>query len=393
MQEVISGNVFQPVATGAPASSIPARDDHPVPRLGIQNQTAPIGTNKFYGNFYLSDQTAPSWTHPYSVNWARGGGSTGSWGMVATHIDANQRVFGPDPDANPVRYFINPGGIQSLVMSATELGSSTTLTLDSITAFRANVNLSPSPGAEPAIVFPLVQGMGFVTGIYNGGTPVLQSGVFFRSFTKSNTDPKSGVTKYRITLEDGKVWLLYATSAEGVSLTFQAVNNGLAQATSNFNGFIQIAKLSEGEGAEEVYDAACGAYATDVTLSGSVSGSEGSYTMAFTKSGRSDTDLLMFALPHHVQSLTAQTLGGLTVVGLQTTTKGVARGIVANSWTLIESLPASLGFAPWSPETGSQGTLSAAAKAVIEDTAASEVSQDMEAQTNLDSMYYSGKVR
>jgi endo-1,3(4)-beta-glucanase len=47
-----SEKIFQPVATDEPPSVIPSRSDHPVPRLGI-DQEAPIGTNKFYANFFL----------------------------------------------------------------------------------------------------------------------------------------------------------------------------------------------------------------------------------------------------------------------------------------------------------------------------------------------------
>ena len=39
------------------------------------------------------------------------------------------------------------------------------LTMDTLTAFSANVNLIPDGAAKPAIRFPLVQGMGFVTAI------------------------------------------------------------------------------------------------------------------------------------------------------------------------------------------------------------------------------------
>lgn len=39
------------------------------------------------------------------------------------------------------------------------------LTTDTLTAFSANANLVPSGATTPAITFPLVQGMGFVTGI------------------------------------------------------------------------------------------------------------------------------------------------------------------------------------------------------------------------------------
>ena len=383
-----SENIFQPVGTGAPASVLASRPDHPVPRLGIQQQ-APISTNKFYANFFLGSQTSGTWTHPYSVAWSKGGGSTQSWGISISHVDANQRVYGPNATADPVEYFLNPIGIQSLVLSALELGTSTTLSMDTLTAFSANVNLLPSVEAPPAITFPLVQGMGFVTAIYNGGTPILQSGVLFNTITKATSNPLSGVTKYTILLEDGKTWLLYAT---GNPINFTIVNNTLVQATSNFNGFIQIAKNPGGQ-AEALYDAACGAYATTATLSGSVNGGSGAYTLSFSKAGMASNTLLMFALPHHAESFSPQTASAATSVQMQTTTKGLATAVIADSWTMLETLPTTMGFAPWSPSTGSQvPSFSAATIRAILSVAQSEVSQNMSDQTNLNSMYYSGKV-
>ncbi|KAL2075440.1 hypothetical protein VTL71DRAFT_383 [Oculimacula yallundae] len=386
-----SQNIFQPVATDAPPSVIGRRTDHPVPRLGIQPQSFPVGTNRFYDNFFLGSQTAPTWTHPYSVAWSRGNGATRSWGMTIVHIDYDQKVYGPDPNANPVKYFANPIGIQSLALSALELGESTTLSTDTLTAFSVNVNLSPSPGAAPTIIFPLVQGMGFVTGIFTGGTPILQTGVFFRSITKSSTNPKQGVTKYTILLEDGKTWLLYAYSTDGSGLEFTVVNPGLAQATSNFNGIIQIAK-NPGN-AESLYDAACGAYATTAVVSGSTRGSAASYTLSFSKGGLQDTTLVMFALPHLTQSFSPRTSSAMTDIRLATTTKGYATAITADSWTMEEIIPTTMGFAPWSPQSGSsRANFSSSAAAAIQAIAASEVSQDMSAQSDLDSMYFSGKV-
>src|SRR2546421_4542589 len=95
--------------------------------------------------------------------------------------------------------------IQSIILSAAELGTSTQLVTQSLAADSANVLLLPNSNSPPAIMFPLVQGMGFVTGIYNNSTPYVQSSVFFRSVVRVNQAPRGGVTKYRITLEDGKI--------------------------------------------------------------------------------------------------------------------------------------------------------------------------------------------
>ena len=75
---------------------------------------------------------------------------------------------------------------------------------DSLKAFSANVHLHPNAGAPPAITFPLVQGMGFVTGIYAGARPLIQSSVFFRAVNRAADFNRDGINKYRVVLEDGK---------------------------------------------------------------------------------------------------------------------------------------------------------------------------------------------
>lgn len=390
---VASTDIFEPIATNAPPSQIPQRSDHPVPRLGIQ-QARPISTNKFFQNFFLGTQAQGTWLHPYSIAWSKGSGVTQSWGMAVSHIDSNQLALGPVNTYGAVDYFINPIGIQSFVLSALELGSSTTLTTANITDMSALVQLRPSSSAAPAIEFPLTQGAGFVTAIYHGATPVIQSGIFFLNVTKVNTQPRPGVTKYRVALNDGKTWFLYATSTDGSTLDLQVVNNGLMQAISPFTGTIQVAKDPNGAG-EALYDAACGSYATGATVSGTAVGMQGTYTFTFDKAGLSGAPLLMFALPHHVQSFDDNTSSSLkSVLQLQTTTKGIANAVVADTWTMIETrLPVSMTFLPWSVTEGSKKTLSSAAQAKVLAVAQSELSQDISAQTNLNSMYYSGKVR
>lgn len=174
----VSSNIFEPVATSAPPSQISQKSDHPVPRLGIQ-QTAPISTNKFFQNFLLGSQSSTTFLHPYSIAWAKGQGASQSWGMSVSHIDANQLALGPVNTTGSVGYFINPLGIQSLVLSAAELGASTNLTSTNITDMSALIQLRPSAYAAPAIEFPLTQGAGFVTGVYNNVTPQIETGVFF----------------------------------------------------------------------------------------------------------------------------------------------------------------------------------------------------------------------
>jgi endo-1,3(4)-beta-glucanase len=101
----------------------------------------------------------------------------------------------------------------------------------------------------------------------------------------------------------------------------------------------------------------------------------------------------MFALPHLVESFSSTTKAAAKDVKLQTTTKGVATAVVADSWTMEEpDMPVGMGFAPWSPSLGNIAGLSEAAISSIQKVATSDLKQDMSAQSNGDSFYFSGKV-
>lgn len=316
--------------------------------------------------------------------------------MAVSHIDANQRAYGPPNTAingHPVQYFISPIGIQSIMLSATELGPSTVLTSDALQAFSANANLLPYPGSSTQIKFPLVQGMGFVTGIYSNLQPAIQSSVFFRSVVPAGS-PHPGIFKYRITLEDGKSWLLYARPNSRQDPRLLLESPTMLRGPPNWSGTFQVAKNPNGAAGEAIYDASAGVYATGATVTGSALEGIGSYQLHWTKAGSIPGNpiprLIMFALPHHVQSF--DTPQYETTLKLQTTTKGVATAVVADSWAMSESsLPTYIGFAPWSPSASGPKKLSAAAKRMIEGVATSEVRQNMGEQSNLDSMYFSGK--
>ena len=203
-------------------------------------QSNPVSTNKFYANLFLGTQGQGVWTHPYSVTWSKGSGNVGSWGMAVSHIDANQRADGPQNTAlpgAPIQYFINPVGIQSIILSAVELGPSTILTTTNLKAFSADAVLSPQAGSSSNITFPLLQGMGFITGVYSNLMPAIQSSVFFQSVTQVAS--RSGVFKYRIILDDGKSWLLYATPSNNQDPHLQLVSNTQIQGLRFWSGTMQ----------------------------------------------------------------------------------------------------------------------------------------------------------
>jgi endo-1,3(4)-beta-glucanase len=368
-----------------------------VPTLGIQEQQQKLQTNKFYANFFLGDQTAGTWTHPYSVSWPKGGGESGSWGLAVSHVERDIFVNGtrdPSLDAGDASFFEAPLGLESLVLSTTAFGPGTTLTTDSLTAFSVNVNLIAPNTQDAAITYPLVQGQAFTTAVYNGVTPIIKSGLGINNLTYVGQVANGSTYKYRTSVA-GVAWLVYITpSTSSYDATrFTLLDSGDIQGLSGFVGTIQVAKIPSGSSdAESVYDGSAGTYATTASISGSVEGTSGSYTLSWSKAGNTNQSLLMCALPHHVQSFSSNTANGATDVQLMTTTKGLATVIRADSWTMTEpNLPIDMGFAPWSPELGSVEAVSDAAESEIGAAALSELSQDILDQTNVGSLYYDGK--
>ncbi|KAI1943188.1 endo-1,3-beta glucanase [Ophidiomyces ophidiicola] len=387
-------NVFLPVSDGRVPLSIPKRGDHPIKPNHIINPTAPISTNKFFANFFLGNQQEYTFTLPYSVGWSKGTGPANSYGMAISHVDANQRVLGervPSIPGNPARFFYSPARLQSIILSATELGNSTTLSVAEPQAGSANVLLKPQPsGSNGTVSFPLVQGMGFVTAIYDNLQPLVQTGIFFRTVS-AVTCARRGIYKYITILENGARWVIYVTPANGVDPKFKLLSNHTIEGPRAFKGTIQVAK--DPGNADALYDRTSGVYPTSVSVSGLVTGATGTYQFSWAKAGNSkDTPLLMFALPHHVEAFDDSSKKSQTDLRLQTPTKGIATACLGDSWTMVEqNLPINMGFEPWQSSTSVRCCLPPASQKIIREAAASEMSQNMRSQTDLDSMYFSGK--
>jgi endo-1,3(4)-beta-glucanase len=356
----------------------------------VGNLDRPLQTNKFYGNWVLGSQAQPVWTHPYSLQWVHGEGNAQSWGMGIVHLDRSQITFSGDDI--PHQYYINPLGLHSMILSATELGSSTTLTTDSHQAFSVNANLSPSADASPLLTIPVTQGIGMVTGIYKSATPSIQTHIQFRTIDPPITI--GSTVKYRAHLEDNNTWLIYVTPSGSYNATGFQGDATTFVGPADFNGIIQIARCISGESEESIYDKSAGAYATGTTLSASTtaltSGASGSYTFSWTKAGNASQPLIMFALPHHVQSFDSDTANAKTSIVFATTTKGFATAVQADHMTLLEpNLPYDMDFGPMT--SLKRSPLSSNAIAAIVSASKTELNVDMSQQCNLDSMYFSGK--
>jgi endo-1,3(4)-beta-glucanase len=195
--------------------------------------------------------------------------------------------------------------------------------------------------------------MSFVTAEYRNASPLIQtSGKGFQG-EMSSPVLLGRSTKYRFKDCDGRDWLMYVNPASNIDYDATKMTKRDANTIvfpPNFKGTIQVAKSPPGTDTEALYDKTYGTFVTAAKLYATVNDTRGSYGFIYTKIGSGP--LLMFLLPHHVQSLDAEFKPGVTKLQLQTTTKGAATAVwaPADSLSFTESnLPTSMAFAPWTP--------------------------------------------
>lgn len=313
---------------------------HPISKKGIRGKDAPINTNKFYANTFLRNQDQPVWTHPYHIWWGRG--STGNqfrtWGMNVGHIDEKDLVM--SKGLGDVKEYSGPRKRQSLILTAMELRDKTVLTTHNHGPFSVEIHLTrdESKTAKADIEFPVVQGMSFVSSIYNDVQPVIQCpGAGFK-FIGNPVPIDHASIKHNIVDADNRTWLLYVKSTKergkGEPPVFTRPDRNSLVGPARFRGVIQIAKNPLGDEGEAIYNSAAGTYVKTATLSARANDERANYTFTYEKEGTKP--LLIFALPHHVQSLDPKLESRLTKLQLRTTTKGVARAIFTEKLTCVE---------------------------------------------------------
>ena len=395
--EIPPDNIFTPIQQDDILPQIPIGRHHPVPRTGVEDDDrTTMHTNSFYANAFLGQQNQPIWTHPYSIWWGKGTldvGMVQTWGMCISHIEEKDLVFEP---GDPAKGYINPLHKQHLVLSAVELDARTTLTTDTHLPFSVNINLKPHPEAqEPKITFPVVQGMSFITAGYRGATPMIQIGG--RGFVDLAgpivISPRT--VKYRLKDKAGRCWIVYVNPVASLdydATRFVRLNSNTLLGPPAFKGTIQVAKNPLGLEGEAIYDRASGAFVCEAKLTAVVPDGKGIYTFRYTKIGTSP--LLMFALPHHIQSLDPEMRNQVTNLCLRTTTKGMATAIWGDKLTFIEpNLPLTMHFSPWNPTMNANTKIRYPPEVLAFIAAAAErdLRRAMTERIPQDSLYFAGK--
>lgn len=394
MAEVAAQDLFVQIASDNPANVLMGSSIHPQLPINIaSNYTGtsgyPIETNNYYGNLLVGDGTNPVYVMPYSVFWQTGKG------LCAWNTDSTKYVFGSySTESTPgPHYYYSGVGNCPIGLSSAEMDSSQTMITSNLGHQSVHVEFAPGNQAG-SMVIPLVQGNAFLTSVYTNLTPQLFSGGAFTSFApvtfKAGTGAAAGMSKYRVTVNNGDTWLVYLHASSGGSTTMTQTSNALYTGPAGFSGILQIAKLPLNfvTTDEEVFDSAAGTYATQNVISGTASGASASYNFNFAPASVSGNPLLSFLFPHQVASVSVGTSSSLK---LWSNTKGQMQAYYGSSLSFTESdLPTDIHFLPWSP-LGNLQNYSVPALQAIAAAANTEAAEVMSQQTDLNSMYYSGK--
>ncbi|KAI8092572.1 endo-1,3(4)-beta-glucanase [Halteromyces radiatus] len=318
---------------------------HPFPPQFIVNGSNPddqqtVPTNSWMSNlFYPSaNNLASTNTDPYTIR-ILDKLVDGHPGLSVTQ--KQEKTIGGYPSMNNVpgssaAYMLNQV-VVDMRFSCQEWAtnrSSPTVQVTSWDHFGATVQLISGNNKAQSIEFPLARGMAYVTAHYHALTPhfITQYNILHVDCDEQHEQQINGTstiiytgTKFKLTLEDpnSSIFIIYALD-DPLHLVFSGTS-GLTT-SGPYNGTIRLAKLSNTSD-ESILDQ----YYTTWTTGGTVVPNEGSYTIQWKTQGQGEP--LIFAYPHHIQTLTNVEQ---TSLRLESATKGTMHAVIGNTWTLQE---------------------------------------------------------
>lgn len=377
-----------PLSATAPPSTLFEYRQHPIPlpmNYCKTKEIPTVETNKFYGNMFLGEQRCPIWTHPYSLWLTK---ELPFIGIAATHIRDEQKVF--DDKNDPPQFYFSPTNIKAFVFSSSEFA---TVPPESVSINFSNIKhmsiqLQLKLNDSQFVWFPIVQGMGFITAIYYNLTPSLQSAIGYRNLEMVWN--RGAMSKYHITLENNIVWTLYTISQEPINLSLVNGNSITADRVVNGCIFQLVADT-----AEEI-DQAANCYQIDADLKASIiqnNQGKARYTFEYKTNGSSSSGRpLIYALPHHIDSMTTGTLNKKIGSQLASTVCGMMSGFITDRIEMEILIPSEVQFEPYTMISDKERNYSPDVLNAMRNAAIIETGGDVINESNLDSMYFSGKV-
>ena len=373
----------------------------------ILSNGSPTPTNKFYGNLLLPNgQELPLWTHPYSLWYSKQDNS-----ICVSYVSANQRVF--DQNDSPPQFYFNPVGIKSLMFTTIQTVS-TSISIHSLTHMSCQLDLVDTQSQIPLIQFPLVQGTGLITALYKF-CPNLGSKICVKSMVGFQLFVRETPQRYKIILNDNKLWYLYCNdqSLELSLLNPQTIvsNREIIKDTT-----LQVTVWESNPSSIYLVDQIAGYYPVSCQISPLINSSStttnfdlAGYSFIYSIDGEPMLDqmsqnmprkCLIYALPHHMNRISNDFISKYGILSfLNSTVSGTMTGFITdrldmnnNDYIYDLNLMKSMSFHPMGFGSNPPVITDNETLQLIHNVARQEISQcNISDESNLDSMYFSGK--
>jgi endo-1,3(4)-beta-glucanase len=281
------------------------------PHAVFGGHAAPLPTDAFWENMVLDSGDFLTNAFPYHVNAQAAGVALSRPEMLTT---SNTFCYESAPVA--------------VVLGASE--AFTGHTVASWDPLSVTLKYAAASGSMSA---PIVYGMAYGTGLYDGLTPKISLPVGLGSVNGMAAGSAQGA-RFDLALNNGQKWILYASESVSVTWTANAVTFA-----APLKGWVRAALQTTAVTAA-VLDQHANAIPTGGALRLSATGDTGVVEFSWTKLGTGD--ILAFALPHHLDHLAKPNL----VTAGFTSVRGQIRGVSGDLWQLQYPLSPALRAAP-----------------------------------------------
>ncbi|ODV60536.1 endo-1,3(4)-beta-glucanase [Ascoidea rubescens DSM 1968] len=329
-------------------------------------------------------------------------------GFAISQTTSSQITFSNGDNDSTASYYTAPTNIGSVVFSATVFDENVSMDVTDLKDMSVLVtlfkdSLDNDETSDNFIDIPLVQGMGLISGTYNGNLITrLKSSIGFSTLVlESSTSLNSDTLKYKASLFDGVDWLIYVTFPESSldsmdEYSLQVENNYVIEGNLAIDGLlIQVAVSPDDSSLETYYDQAAGIYTTSAYITGSASCNSATYAINYVTEGSSISgSTMVFALPHHLVSLSGSTSQFATGISLDSTTKGKMYGFLSNSLIMNEDITdvKRINFLPINSTSKGEIEYTEKQLQLLGEVINEELSVDISGALNGLNTYYIGKI-
>nr|XP_043634641.1 ascus wall endo-1,3(4)-beta-glucanase-like [Erigeron canadensis] len=292
------------ITTGSPFTFPAARSTvlpDPSTYFSSNLLSSPLPTNTFFQNFVLNNGSQPEYIHPYLIQSSFSSLSV-SYPFIFSNSSFTSQIFSPDFTISGLN---NPNPNQTHVISSFD-------------------DLSVTLDIKPSLRFFLVRGSPFLT------CQVLQSLKLSISTIHKvvNFVPNSSKTRFKINLDNGQTWILYASSPITLSHDVSKIFS------KEYSGVIRLAVLPN---SNSKYESVLDKFSTRYPVSGrAVFSKPSSVEYKWEKKGSGD--FLMLANPLHIRLLDDDSDIKILDDFKYNSIDGELVGVVGDSWVLKTDL-------------------------------------------------------